>query len=104
RLHKRIGDKVTVKSNNDFHARMRVVGIMIVNDPIDSAATEGDGLYAQRDTFFEITGSSKVPQSIAVRVDPSLDRATAIESIRRDFPGSIREAQPQSDVRNVGHL
>jgi predicted lysophospholipase L1 biosynthesis ABC-type transport system permease subunit len=51
-----------------------------------------------------ITGPGTVPQSIVIRFDPHRDREAAIESVRRDFSGSIREAIPQVDVRNLGRL
>ena len=61
-------------------------------------------MYLRRPALERIAGPGGVPQSIVLRLDPGLDRAAAIESVRRDFPGSIREATPQTDVLNLGRL
>jgi putative ABC transport system permease protein len=45
-----------------------------------------------------------VAQSIVIRIDPARDRDAAIESLRRDFAGSLREATPQVDTRDLGRL
>jgi hypothetical protein len=103
-LGRGIGDELTVVSNNDSRLRVRVVGIAIVNDPINDTDTAGQGVYLLRPALEKIAGPGIVPQSIVVRLDPRLDRATAIESVRRDFPGSIREAAPQGDVINLARL
>lgn len=106
-LHKSIGDEVTVVASNTdrpTHLRLRVVGIVVINDPITSQSGAGDGAFVTRRVFAQIAGPGTVPQSIVIKVDPHVDRASAIESVRRDFSGSIREAVPQVDVRNLGHL
>jgi predicted lysophospholipase L1 biosynthesis ABC-type transport system permease subunit len=84
--------------------RAHVVGIVVINDPITSQSGAGEGAYLTQPLMLKIVGHGLVPQSIVIKVDPHLDRATAIESVRRDFSGSIREATPQVDLRNLGHM
>ncbi len=105
-LHKHIGDAVTLGNTSNPHVRLRlrVVGIAVVNDPITSQSGAGEGAVVVPRVLAETTGPSNVPQSIVIKLDPRRDRAAAIESVRRDFPGSIREVTPQVDVRNLGHL
>jgi ABC-type lipoprotein release transport system permease subunit len=104
-LHKEIGDEVTLVSSDDQELQLRVVGIIVVNDPIASdAGAAGRGAFLAPDVLRKIAGPATVPQSIVVQFDPTVDRAAAIESVRRDFPGSIRGASPQADIRNIGRL
>ena len=105
-LHKHIGDDVVLRNNSDskVRVRLRVVGIAVVNDPITNQSGAGDGVVVRPGLVTETLGPGNIPQSIVIKLDPRRDRAAAIESVRRDFPGSIREATPQVDVRNLGHL
>lgn len=104
RLHRSVGDEITVRTNDDLRLRLRVVGIVVVNDPVAAQARPGDGVLVTPATFERIAGPTSVANSIIVLLDPRLDHATAIDSVRRDFPGSIRAATPQVDLRNVGRL
>ncbi len=103
-IHKTIGDEITVVANDDKTYRLRVVGIAVVNDPVSSQAAAGDGVFVQPRVFMKIAGPGTVAQSIVIRLDSHRDRAAAIDSVRRDFSGSIRKATPQVDVRNLGRL
>jgi putative ABC transport system permease protein len=104
RTHKSVGDHVTVASSDDTHLRMRVVGIVVVNDPVTADASAGDGAFVLPSVFKTLSGPGTVPQSIVIAVDPRRDRAAAIESVQRDFAGSIREVEPQVSARNLGRL
>ena len=103
-IHKDIGDDVTVVSNDDYTLRAHVVGIVVVNDPITSLVGAGGGVLVTPGVFRKIAGPDSVAQSIVITLDAHRDRAAAIESVRRDFSGSIREAVPQTDAQNIGHL
>ena len=105
-LHKHIGDDVILRNNTDskVRVRLRVVGIAVVNDPITNQSGAGDGVVVTPGLVAETLGPGNISQSIVIKLDPRRDRAAAIESVRRDFSGSIREATPQVDVRNLGHL
>ena len=104
-LRKGIGDEVTMTGDGDTALRMRVVGIAVINDPIAVDTGEpGRGALIRMDALSTLRGRTVVSQSLAVRLDPQADRGDAIESVRADFPGSIREAIPQVDVRNLGRL
>ena len=102
--HRRRGQRdVEHRSGPQDHA-LRVVGILVVNDPITSQAGAGSGLFVTVPVFIKINGPNSVAQSVVIKLDPHHDRAAAIESVRRDFSGSIREAIPPVDARNLGHL
>jgi putative ABC transport system permease protein len=104
-LHKGIGDEVTIVSNDDQRFKLRVVGIAVVNDAVASdAGAAGRGVLVPWPVILKISGPATVAQSILVRLVPEGDREAAIESVRRDFPGSVREPAPQVDVRNIGRL
>jgi hypothetical protein len=104
-LHKGIGDTVKVVSPTHETLPLQVVGIVVVNDPVAARSGAGDGVFVRPRVFAKIAGpGGDVAQSIVLRLDPHRDRAAAIESVRRDFPGSIREAVPSVDVGNVGRL
>jgi hypothetical protein len=105
-LHKHIGDNVILRNNDNPRVRehLRVVGIAVVNDPITNQFGAGEGVVVTPRLLAETAEPASVPQSVVIKLDPTRDRAAAIESVRRDFSGSIREATPQVDVRNIGHL
>ncbi|MEP6660266.1 MAG: ABC transporter permease [Acidimicrobiales bacterium] len=104
-IHRGIGDTVKVVSATDETLPLHVVGIVVVNDPIAARSGAGDGVFVRPRVFAEIAGpGGDVAQSIVLRLDPQRDHAAAIESVRRDFPGSIREAVPPVDVGNLGRL
>jgi hypothetical protein len=102
-MHKHIGDNVRLVTDSR-RVHVRVVGIVVINDPITTQSGAGDGAFVTQAGMDRIAGSKGLPQSIAIKLDPHLDRASAIESVRRDFSGSIRSAAPQVDVRNLGLL
>ena len=104
RLHKTVGDEVAVDGTLNAKLRLRVVGIVLVNDPVSSQAPAGSGVFVRPRPFATLMGPGSIPQSIVIRLDPNRDRAAAIDSVRRDFAGSIREATPQVDARNLGRL
>jgi len=104
RIHKSVGDHVTLVGQNDSRVRAKVVGIAVVNDPVTLDASAGDGAFVVPSVFTQLSGPGSVPQSIVIRLDPTRDRAAAIESVRQDFAGSIREAGPQVAARNLGRL
>jgi ABC-type lipoprotein release transport system permease subunit len=107
KIHKGIGDEVNVSWGTEKGpevAHLRVVGILVVNDPISSQAGAGSGIFVTPPVFAAINGPNRVAQSVVIKLDPRHDRAAAIESVRRDFSGSIREAIPPVDARNLGHL
>ena len=80
-----------------------LVGIVVFNDPVSTSSAAGDGALVTL-TVMQSLSPGTVPQSIAVSLDPNSDRAAAVASIQRDFPGSIREAVPQADTRNLLRL
>jgi len=104
RIGKTIGDDITVVSSDGNKVRFDVVEITVVNDPITSQVGAGDGVLVRPEALTRFTGPAGVAQSIVIRLDPHRSRAEAIESVRRDFSGSIRKAIPQVDVLNLGRL
>jgi hypothetical protein len=106
--HKGIGDQVKVASAfGSFGGKpvsLRVVGIAVVNDPVSSIAGAGNGAFVSPHVYAQMNGHKGPAQSVVIRVDPHRDRAAAIESVRKDFSGSIREAVPQVDLRNLERL
>jgi putative ABC transport system permease protein len=105
KIHKGIGDTVTVSDDggNQLSLELRVVGITIISDPVTSPSAAGDGAFVRLAVLSELQ-YAEIPQSIVVRLDPSVDRAAAIESVREDFPGSIRGVVPQADTQNLARL
>jgi ABC-type lipoprotein release transport system permease subunit len=103
RLDKAVGDRVEVgPADGPDVERLTVVGIAVLDDPVDSARNAGDGAFVTTEIAAELSGS--VPQSIAVRFEPHIDEAAAIARLSNDFPGSIRLPQPQADLRNLQRL
>ncbi|MGZ6927866.1 MAG: FtsX-like permease family protein [Acidimicrobiia bacterium] len=102
-LRKQLGDDVVLSTSLHRRARLRVVGIAVVSDPIANDAKPDEGVVVRYPVLTHLTRAN-VPQSIVVALDRSHDRTRAIESLQRDFSGSIRAVVPQTDVRNVGRL
>ena len=103
-LGKGIGDRVRLVAGNGQDARLQVVGIVVVADAVaGDGGDAGQGAYVRRPELLRLSGTGAVPQSIVVKVDPR-HRDQGIESIRREFPASIRAAAPQADLRNLERL
>ena len=105
RLHKRIGDTIEITSAalSALDKKVTITGIAVLNDPVTSVSNAGDGVVLHPDVALGLD-VGQVSQSIVVRLDPSVDRQAAIESVFRDFPGSARLAQPQTDLANLQRL
>ncbi len=113
RLQKGIGDTITLTSSVSsletelpappFSQTVRVTGIAVLNNPVQSASNAGEGVVIHPDLVDGLSLNS-TPQSIAIRFDPNVDRATAEQSIVRDFPGSARRTPPQADLRNLARI
>ena len=59
KIHKRIGDEVNVTWSTEAGTktlRLRVVGIVVVNDPISSQAGAGSGMFVTVPVFIKING------------------------------------------------
>ncbi len=105
RLHKRIGDTIEITSSalSTLDEKVTVTGIAVLNDPVSSVSNAGEGVVLHPDVALALD-IGEVPQSIVIRLDPSVDRQAALESVFRDFPGSARLAQPQTDLANLQRL
>ena len=105
RLHKGIGDTIEITSAalSTLHQKVTITGIAVLNDPVTSSSNAGEGVVLHPDVALGLD-IGQVSQSIVVRLDPSVDRQAAIESVFRDFPGSARLAQPQTDLANLQRL
>jgi predicted lysophospholipase L1 biosynthesis ABC-type transport system permease subunit len=105
RLHKGIGDTIEVTSAalSSLDQQVTITGIAVLNDPVSSGSNAGDGVVLHPDVALGLD-IGQVSQSIVVRLDPSADRQAAIQSVVRDFPGSARLAQPQTDLANLQRL
>ncbi len=105
RLHKRIGDTIEITSSalSTLDQQVTVTGIAVLNDPVSSTSNAGEGVVLHPDLALGLD-IGQVSQSIVIRFDPLVDRQTAIDSVFRDFPGSARLAQPQTDLANLQRL
>ncbi|MEP7204352.1 MAG: ABC transporter permease [Ilumatobacteraceae bacterium] len=104
-LHKGIGDTLTLTStNNAYTSTVRVVGIAVLNNPINDMSNAGDGVMLTGQGVSEIVQGTITAQSLVVRLKPDVDRDAAIASIARDFGGSTRLAGPPTDLRNLQRL
>jgi ABC-type lipoprotein release transport system permease subunit len=108
-LGKHLGDSVTVAALEPGKPsrRLRVVGRMVLSaGPLDTAITPGRGAVID----FEAVRSEypdDAPQVFLVRLDPAADRAGAVDTLQRRFPGSVVRPLPHPDiesVRRVGYL
>jgi hypothetical protein len=108
-LGKRLGDSVTVAGREPGKPsqRLRVVGRMVLSaGPLDTAITPGRGAV----TDFDVVRRqypADAPQVFLVRLDPQADRAGAIDTLQRRFPGSVVRPLPHPDietVQRVGYL
>ena len=101
-----IGDTLTVTSSEvtDVEVAVVVTGIAVLNNPVSSNSTAGSGIAVHLDLARRLSVRTPVAQSVVVRLAPSVDRQTAINSVVRDFRGSVRLAQPQTDLSNLGRI
>lgn len=104
-LHKGIGDDVVVTStNNDYSVTVNVVGIVVLNNPINDASNAGVGVLIVPQLVGKLADGTVTAQSLVVRFASGVDRKAAIASIVRDFGGSTRLAGPPGDLRNLQRL
>jgi predicted lysophospholipase L1 biosynthesis ABC-type transport system permease subunit len=106
RLHKRIGDTVTITVSTiaNVNETVTITGIAVLNNPVTVASNAGDGIVLHPDLAMRLDVGSQVPQSIVVRFSPTADRAAALQWIFAEFPGTARLASPQADVINLQRL
>jgi hypothetical protein len=106
RLHKRIGDTVTITVSTlaKVDETLKVTGIAVLNNPVTVASNAGDGILLHPDLAVRLDVGSQVPQSIVVRFSPTADRAAAMKWIFAEFPGTARLASPQADLTNLQRL
>jgi hypothetical protein len=103
-IGKGVGDRVRIVTGTTTSEPLTIAGILVVADAVaGDGGDAGQGAYVRRPLLLELAGEGSIPQSIVVQVDPR-DRAAGIESVRREFPASIRAAAPQADVRNLERL
>ena len=103
RIGKGVGDTVELAAiSSPTREQLRVVGIVVINDPVNRGGGAGDGAVVTPAVMRAIFRS--IPQSIAIRLDPAADRGGAIASLEREFPGSIRLARPPDDLQNLERL
>jgi putative ABC transport system permease protein len=104
RLGKHTGDRVRI-TNLDGSVDIgdvTVTGIAVLANAVNSAANAGDGAYVTSDVAHQL--SPAVAQSIAIRVRPGPTRQATLDRLTAAFPGSIRPASPQADLRNLVRL
>lgn len=105
RLHKGIGDSITLTSTlTSLKQTVRVTGIAVLNNPVRSHTNAGEGVVVSSGLSARLTPFGAVAQSIAIRFTPAADRRAAIESVVRDFPGSTRAASPPADLADLERL
>lgn len=107
RLHKGIGDTVTLTSTQTdiVESRLRVTGIAVLSNPVTSETNAGEGIVVHPDVARLLDGGGgEVAQSVVIRFESSVDREIALDSVARDFPGSARLATPQADLVNLERL
>jgi putative ABC transport system permease protein len=98
-----VGDTVELTlPEMESTSKFRVVGLTIFNDPVNGQNSAGDGAIIAPEVLAGL--GPYLPQSIAVRLNPTADRRAALDSLARDFPGSIRPVAPQPDLRNLDRL
>lgn len=103
RLQLGVGDTVELTlPEMKTTSRFRVVGLTIFNDPVNGQNSAGDGAIIAPEVLSGL--GPYLPGSIAVRLDPAADRRAALDSLARDFPGSIRPVAPQPDLQNLDRL
>lgn len=103
----RIGDEVHwAKSDASVEGTLRIVGEVVFSDPVTGSVDPGRGVLAA-DGFSDVINRCEgcvVPQSIAIHLDPTADRAAAMAAIHAISPGTVRSVTPPTDVANLARL
>jgi ABC-type lipoprotein release transport system permease subunit len=99
-----VGDTVEVRvsETNVPPVNLVVVGIAVLNDPISLDIGPGEGALVLPGAIHTFEAQST--QSLLVRLDRSLDRQEAVDSVLDDFDASVVAATPQSDLRNLSGI
>jgi hypothetical protein len=103
--HARIRDTIVVaptKGSSRARRRMTVTGEAILDNPIELSLGAGDGAYVLPSVITKFTPS--LPQSIAVRFGPGVDRDAALARLARTYHGSIHRVTAQDDLHNMNRL
>jgi ABC-type lipoprotein release transport system permease subunit len=111
-LHKRVGDRVRVQDSAKpatVTRTMRIVGRVLI-DPIvvNGEITLGDGALMPLASLraFVPPGANEegVVNVFLIRFRGGADRAGALASLRRSFPGTVLTPYPPSEVENLRRI
>jgi FtsX-like permease family len=99
-----IGDTVEVQvaETDDPPTSLIVVGTAVLNDPISLDIGPGEAALVLPGAIR--TFETQTAQSLLVRLDRSVDRQDAIDSVLDDFDASVVAVTPQSDLRNLSGI
>jgi FtsX-like permease family len=101
---RRVGETVTLVSDEQPPLHLRVVGRVVLHQPgFDSVITPGRGGMVHPQVMRRLAPDPlySYPSAFLVRLDPAADREQVTAQIRRDFAGRLIIPQPHADVRNV---
>ncbi|MFY9585899.1 MAG: FtsX-like permease family protein, partial [Actinomycetota bacterium] len=110
-LHKDVGNRVRIQSVAEQMAAGRTLTIVgrVLIDPviINGEITLGDGALMPQASFREFVPPGEEEGAVnvfPVRFEPGTDRASALASLRRDFPGTVLTSYPPSEVENLRRI
>jgi hypothetical protein len=104
KLGKTVGDTVMLGAAGTNHASvpLHVVGIAVIDDPIDQGPGAGDGAIVTGATLHSLVPS--IPQSITVRLRSGQDQSRGLAQLRKQFPTTIRGVVPETDILDLQRL
>jgi predicted lysophospholipase L1 biosynthesis ABC-type transport system permease subunit len=100
RLHKHVGDTVTVGSPQGQVLQLHVVGRIVPMSAVDSLESFGDGALVPLATARQTSGPDQplVPSDYLVTLRDGIDRGAALNRLESLFPRTVLTAPTSADV------
>jgi hypothetical protein len=107
RIHRSVGQQVTVSSEGVEPRTMHIVGRMVLTPSIVNGQIRiGDGALVTMDAFKSMGLGGQDPETssenvFVVRFKQGVHRAAALQQLQADFPGTVLTALRPADVENL---
>ena len=109
RLHKRIGDSITLGGPTGKVKSFRVVGRALITPVIiNGQVTMGDGGWIQQPSLRALVpyqgGEEGAVNVFLIKFKEGIDRRAAIATLKRDFPGTVLTPYAPAEVENLRRI
>ena len=107
-IHKHVGDSVTLNANGSGARTLKIVGRVVLTPIIvNGQSTLGDGGVVELPVLKSLVSSDSDEGAVNVfliKLAPGANRAAAIATLQRQFPGTVLTNYAPSEVENLRQI